>query len=101
MGAKEVGDDLLSRVAVSSAARASLLSSGWDQVFPRTCDHRQIGTPPQSDVPRVCRQTMNIKIELEASGMIAHPELRIEVRLDRARYPKASEPGRTDQAVDR
>ena len=31
-GVASVGNDLLSRVAVSSAARTLLLSSGWDQV---------------------------------------------------------------------
>ena len=37
----KVGDDLLSRDAVSSAARASLLCSEREQVFPRTYRHRQ------------------------------------------------------------
>ena len=32
----EVGNDLLSRVAVSSEAETLLLSSGWDQVCPST-----------------------------------------------------------------
>lgn len=39
--AHEVGDNLLSRGAVSSASRASLLCSGWEQVLPRLHGHRQ------------------------------------------------------------
>lgn len=37
----KVGDDLLSRSAVSSAAWSSLLCSGWEQVFPQAYGHRQ------------------------------------------------------------
>ncbi len=41
----EVGNDLLSRLAVSSAAETLLLSSGWDQVSPWTYGHRQAYQP--------------------------------------------------------
>ena len=54
-GAASVGNDLLSRVAVSSAARASLLSSGMGSgVSPDLC-HRQIRVAGLSAATEVCQ----------------------------------------------
>ncbi len=62
-GRKSRQSPTLARSGLPSAARASLLSSEWDQVFPRTYPHRRF----------MCRQAWLRRVLSEAGAKAAPP----------------------------